>query len=302
MIEVIPFDAALGAEVHCGRLQDVDEATASAIRAASLQYQVILIRGQRLLNPDLVAFGRVFGEFQYSNPLGSPLARERKAKQGGRFGDFPKITVVSNVVENGIAIGGLGDGEVVWHTDMSSFAEPPNQTILHAIELPSTGGRTGFANMYRAYDTLPPALKERTRALVLKHDATVDAAGYVRSAYKHLADADPEAAPGTEHPLVRTHPDTGRNCLYLGRRARAYICGLPRSDSEVLLDQLWQHATHRELTWFHEWRIGDVLIWDNRCVMHRREPFDSRERRTLHRVVISGTKPVGPAITATADQ
>jgi len=275
-------------------------ATASAIRAASLEHQVLLIRRQQLSNADLVAFGRLFGEFQSSNPLGSPLAREGKAEQGGRFAEFPEITVVSNVVENGIAIGGLGDGEVVWHTDMSSFAAPPNQTILHAIELPSSGGRTGFADMYRAYETLPAGLKSQVRTLTLKHDATVDAAGYIRRAYKDLADDDPESMPGTEHPLVRTHPETGRDCLYLGRRAKAYICGLPRAKSEALLDELWRHATQPDMTWFHEWHIGDVLVWDNRCVMHRREPFDPKERRTLHRVVIKGTRPVGPAMAASA--
>lgn len=295
MVTVVPFDAPLGAEVQCGPLQEIAETAAGAIRDASLKHQVLLIRGQRLSNADLVAFGRWFGEFQYSNPLGSPLALEGKVEQGGRFPDFPEITVVSNVVENGVALGGLGDGEVVWHTDMSSFVAPPSQTVLHAIEVPPSGGRTGFASMYRAYETLPPALKERVGALTLKHDATVDAAGYVRKAYKHLADAGPEATPGTEHPLVRTHPETGRDCLYLGRRAKAYICGMGRAESEALLDELWRHATQPEMTWFHEWRSGDVLVWDNRCVLHRREPFDPDARRVLHRVVIKGTRPVARA-------
>jgi taurine dioxygenase len=285
----------LGAEVNCGDLRLMDEALAVAVRRASLDCQVLLFRAQRLSDAELVAFGRWFGDFQYSNPLGSPAAREGRAKQGGRFEAFPEITVVSNVVENGVALGGLGDGEVVWHTDMSSFEAPPNQTILHALEVPVEGGRTAFANAYLAYEALAPALKARCDTLMLKHDATIDAAGYVRKAYRDITEPDVSTTPGGVHPLVRVHPETQRRCLYLGRRARAYLVGLPVAESEALLDELWAHATQPQFTWLHEWRAGDVLMWDNRCVLHRREPFDADARRVLHRVVIKGTKPAGPA-------
>ena len=289
-LEVIPTRGPLGAEIRCGDLRDADDATIAAIREVWLERQVVFFRGQHLSDADLVAFGRRFGECQLSNPLPSPLANEGRVAQGGRQDAHPEITVVSNVVENGVAIGGLGDGELVWHSDMSSFEEPPNQTLLYALEVPAEGGKTGFNNMYAAYETLPADLRERAQGLRLKHDATIDAAGYVRKRFAE-ADADPLRSPGAVHPLVRTHPETGRPCLYLGRRSKAYLTGLAFDESEALLDALWAHAALPQLAWYHAWREGDLVMWDNRCVMHRREAFDPHARRTLHRVVVKGTKP-----------
>jgi len=284
------MSAALGAEVRCGDLRTADDGQVAEIREAWLTHLVVLFRGQHFTDADLVAFGRRFGAFQYSNPLPSPLANEGKVRQGVGDERYPEVTVVSNVVENGVALGGLGDGELVWHTDMSSYEAPPEQTILHAVEVPAAGGRTGFNNMYLACDTLPADLRERVDGLTLKHDATIDAAGYVR---KRFADApgDIRVSPGAVHPLVRTHPETSRNCLFLGRHSKAYIVGLPVEESEALLDRLWAHATQPQFAWHHDWLPGDVLMWDNRCVMHRRDPFDPRARRVLHRVVIKGSRP-----------
>jgi taurine dioxygenase len=297
-IEIIPTKAALGAEVRCGDLRNTDDETIAAIRKAWLEHLVVFFRDQQLTDADLVRFGSCFGEFQYSTPLPSPLANEGKVKQGGRQDAHPEITVVSNVVENGVAIGGLGDGELVWHSDMSSFDEPPNQTALYALEVPRQGGCTGFNNMYRAFETLAPELREKTQHLALKHDATIDAAGYVRQRFAGTVGLDIRETPGAVHPLVRTHPETGRPCLFLGRRARSYLVGLVLPESEALLDALWAHATQDRFAWFHEWRPGDLVMWDNRCVMHRREPFDRGARRVLHRVVIKGTRPYGPFVTS----
>ena len=203
-----------------------------------------MIRGQQLSDADLVAFGRRFGDCQISHPLPSPLANEGKVKQGGRDERHPEITVVSNVVEDGVARGGLGDGELMWHSDMSSYEAPPNQTILYSIEVPSGIGRTGFNNMYLALDALPPALRARVDGLMLKHDATIDAAGYVRERFKDAA-ADVRVSPGAVHPLVRTHPETGRNCLFLGRRSKAYVAGMTVAESDALLDALWSTRRSR---------------------------------------------------------
>ncbi|MBM3343535.1 MAG: TauD/TfdA family dioxygenase [Betaproteobacteria bacterium] len=291
-MEILPFDAALGAEIRCGDVHQASNATIAQIRQASLDHLVLLIRAQTLSDAQLCAFGKHFGELQLSNPLPSPLANEGKVAQGRRDERYPEVTVVSNVIENGVALGGLGDGELVWHTDMSSFAAPPNQTILHALEVPASGGRTGFLNMYRAYETLPPALKTRVRDLKLKHDSTIDAAGYVRKPFAKDADIDLRAGPGSEHPLLRTHPETRSDCLYLGRRTRAFIVGMEATESEALLDELWAHATQHQFVWRHDWRVGDVLMWDNRCTMHHREPFDASARRHLHRMVVKGSVPV----------
>jgi len=285
------MNAPLGAEVRCGDLRAATDAMIAEIRAAWLEHLVVLFRGQQFGDADLIAFARRFGEFQYSTPLPSPLANEGKVKQGGSDERYPEVTVVSNVVKDGVALGGLGDGDLMWHTDMSSYEAPPNQTILHAVEVPAGQGRTGFDNMYLACDELSADLRERVDGLMLKHDATIDAAGYLRKRFSDAAE-DVRQGPGAAHPVVCTHPETGRNCLYLGRRVKAYLVGLPLGESEALLDRLWAHATQTRFTWYHEWQPGDVLMWDNRCVMHRRDAFDSRARRILHRVVIKGTRPV----------
>jgi taurine dioxygenase len=288
---IIPSGAALGAEVRCSDLRTLDDEGIASVRRAWLDHLVVLIRGQALSDADLVAFGGRFGDLQISDPLPSPLANEGRVAQGRGNERFPEVTVVSNVVENGVAIGGLGDGEVIWHTDMSSREAPPNQTILYAIEVASDGGETAFLNMYAAYEALPPDLKGKAGELMLKHDATIDAAGYARRKFQDSAHLDVTASPGMPHPLVRTHPETRRNCLYLGRRSRAYLVGLGIDESEALLDRIWAHAAQPQFTWSHRWRQGDVLMWDNRCTMHYRTPFGANERRTLHRVVVKGSKP-----------
>jgi taurine dioxygenase len=194
------------------------------------------------------------------------------------------------VIENGVAIGSLGAGEAVWHTDMSYLDDPPKASMLYAIEVPSAGGNTGFTNMYRAYDELPDALKRRITGLRLKHDGTYNSGGYVRQGI--IATDDPIGAPGTYHPIVCTHPETGRRCLYLGRRRNAYIEGLPLAESEAMLDELWHYATREALGWYNQWRVGDLVLWDNRCTMHRRDPFDAANRRIMHRTQMKGeTRP-----------
>jgi taurine dioxygenase len=283
-------NAPLGAEIECGDLRMISTSIASQIRQAWLDNLVILIRNQTLNDEALVNFGKFFGDFQFSNPLPSPLANEGKVKANPKNEQFPQITIVSNIIENGVAQGGLGDGELVWHTDMSSFEIPPNQTILHALEVPPSQGNTGFNNMYLAYERLPESLRIKIDPLQLKHDATIDAAGYLRKQYIN-APTDIRLSPGAVHPLVRTHPETGKKCLFLGRREKSYLVGMEVEESEKLLNELWVHATQPEISWFHEWRAGDLVMWDNRCVMHRREPFDPSARRMLHRVVIQGTKP-----------
>ena len=200
------------------------------------------------------------------------------------------MTFVSNVIENGVALGGFGDSELVWHSDMSSFTTPPNQTILHSIEVPKEGGDTGFNNMYLAYDILPSSIKNQIDGLMLKHDATIDAAGYLRKQFIDASD-DLRSSPGAIHPLVRTHPNTKKNCLFLGRRIKSYIVGMEVNESEELLDTLWSYATKPELEWFHQWKPGDLLMWDNRCVMHKRNAFNPLSRRLMHRVVVKGTQP-----------
>ncbi len=276
-IEVAPTGAALGAEVRGVDLCRIDDGAFALIHRAWLDHQVLLFRDQHLDDDALIAFSRWFGELDWA-----PVQ-----ENGRRFVDgHPEIYVVSNVIVNGEAIGSLGAGEAVWHTDMSYLEAPPKASMLYAIEIPPSGGNTGFTSMYRAYEALPPALQQRIVGRRVKHDGTYNSGGYVRQGVTPTD--DPREAPGTYHPIVCTHPETGRKCLYLGRRRNAYIEGLDLAESEALLDEIWRFATRDELTWYNTWRVGDLVLWDNRCTMHRRDPFDPASRRIMHRTQIKG--------------
>jgi taurine dioxygenase len=187
---------------------------------------------------------------------------------------------------NGEPIGSLGDGEAVWHTDMSYLDVPPKASMLYSLEVPPTGGNTSFCTMYGIYDALPARLKERTAGLKIKHDGTYNSGGYVRQGVAPTD--DPMTSPGAVHPLVCTHPVTGRRMLYLGRRRNAYLVGLELAESEALLDELWSFVNRPEFAWEHVWRVGDLVLWDNRCTMHRRDAFDPHSRRIMHRTQVKG--------------
>jgi alpha-ketoglutarate-dependent taurine dioxygenase len=274
-IGVRPTGAALGAEVRGVDLRGLDATTFAAIHRAWLDHQVLLFRDLSLTDEDLVAFSRWFGR----------LDEAPVQETGQRFvAGHPEIYVVSNVVQDGVAIGSLGSGEAVWHTDMSYLPDPPKASALYALEVPPRGGDTSFCSMYAAWDQLPPALQRRVEGLRVKHDGTYNSGGYVRQGVTPTG--DPRTSPGTLHPLVHRHPETGRRALYLGRRRNAYIDGLSLDESDALLDEIWTEATRDALTWRHQWRAGDLVLWDNRCTMHRRDAFDPSTRRTMHRTQI----------------
>jgi taurine dioxygenase len=271
----IPSGAALGAQIQDLDLKNLSDRDFNEIHRIWLDRLVVRFRGQQLTVEDLIAFSRRFGELDWA-----PVQETgRRFVQG-----HPEIYVVSNVIENGAPIGSLGAGEAVWHTDMSYLDNPPKASLLYALEIPPAGGDTHFCNMYRAYESLPDELKRRAAGLALKHDATYNSGGYVRQGL--AASDDPASSAGVYHPLVRTHPETGRRALYLGRRRNAYIGGLPLASSEALLDELWSYATRDEIAWRNQWQPGDVVLWDNRCTMHRRDSFDPTSRRILYRTQI----------------
>jgi len=275
--EITPTGAALGADIEHLDLKNITDQDFAIIHRAWLDHLVVRFRSQQLSDDDLIAFSRRFGELDWA-----PVQ-----ETGRRFVEgHPEIYVVSNVIENGQPIGSLGAGEAVWHTDMSYLEEPPKASMLYALEVPPAGGDTYFCNMYRAYESLPDALRRRIAGLSLKHDATYNSGGYVRQGLSAMD--DPEHSPGVYHPLVPKHPETGRPVLYLGRRRNAYIGGLSLAESEALLDELWSYATQETVSWRNEWQLGDVVLWDNRCTMHRRDPFDPNTRRILHRTQIKG--------------
>jgi taurine dioxygenase len=275
--EVILAGAALGAEVVTGDLRALDNGGFTRIVQAWHDHAVVLFRDQALTDRDLIAFSRRFGDLDIA-----PVQ-----ENGRRFVDgMPEIYIVSNVRVNGEAIGSLGDGEAVWHTDMSYVPTPPKASMLYALEVPPRGGNTSFCSMYAIYESLPAALKARIEGLTIKHDGTYNSGGYLRQGVTPTG--DPRTSPGALHPLVCTHPDTGRRLLYLGRRRNAYIADLDLAESEALLDELWTCVARPEAAWEHAWRVGDLVLWDNRCTMHRRDAFDPGARRIMHRTQIKG--------------
>jgi len=280
-MEVRSTDGGLGAEIRGVDLREHDDAGFSDIHDAWLNNLVLLFRGQRLSDADLIAFSRRFGELDLA-----PIQ-----ESGRRFVEgMPELYVVSNVIENGEPIGSLGSGEAYWHTDMSYLDDPPKASMLYALEVPPAGGDTAFVNMYSVYEALPADLQRRISGLRVKHDGTYNSGGYMRQGV--TPSDDPREAPGTFHPLVCTHPETGRSMLYLGRRRNAYLEGFDLDASEALLDELWAYVERPEFSWHNEWRVGDLVLWDNRCTMHRRDPFDPAARRVMHRTQIKGqTRP-----------
>lgn len=277
-IQVIPSGGPLAADVRGVNLSEpLTEAALAAIRAAWRDHLVLLFRGQSLSDPQLIAFSRHLGDLDFCPP--NDLGRTH-------IEAFPEIVVISNVEENGRKLGSLGNYESLWHTDMSYCDVPPRASLLHSLEVPPSGGDTQFSNMYLALERMPADLRREIEGVILVHDSSLDSVGTRR---KGLPDVtDPSQAPGARHPIVRMHPDTGREALYLGRRRNAYVVGLPVAESEKLLDRVWAHAASPQFVWTHRWKVGDLVLWDNRCTMHRRDAFDAADRRIMHRTQVKG--------------
>ena len=275
----------IGAQIDGVNLREpVTPHARNAIMTAWTAHKVLRFRGQQgMSTQQLVDFSKLFGELDRAptptNKTGKPYLAE-----------FPTVTAISNIVVDGQPIGGLGAYEAEWHTDMSYNELTPSASILYAIEIPPSGGDTWFCDMATAYEQLPADLKARIANLRCVHDASRNSAGILRKGWKEVA--DPSETIGAHHPLVRTHPVTKQKTLYLGRRLNAYIPGLSLEESESLLNLLWSHAVRAEATWVQQWKVGDVLIWDNRCTMHRRDAFDPTTRRLMHRTQIAGDRPV----------
>jgi taurine dioxygenase len=279
-MQITQLDAPLGAEVSgIDVSKPLPPADVDAIAAAWRERLVVVFHGQELSDPQLIAFSKNFGELDPPgpNPYGEPFNKAH-----------PELNVISNVVDNGKPIGNLGDGEAVWHADMTYVDVPPKAAMLHALEVPppEAGGNTYFADMFAAYASLPADLKKAAQGKIAVHDASRNSAGMLRKGYKEVTDV--RETIGARHPLVRTDPQTGRKALFLGRRPNGYVLGLGVAESEALLDALWAHAVQPRFAMCHEWKVGDLLMWNNLAVLHRRDPFDPRTRRVMHRSQIKG--------------
>ena len=269
-----PLSAALGAEIiGVGLSEEIDDHTFAQIRDAWHRSLVILLRGQELSEEDQVRFAEKFG----------PPAVIH-TKQFVR--NHPAVMLISNIREDGKPIGALPDGEMHFHTDQCHQERPAMASMLYALEVPSTGGNTLFANGYMAYETLPDGIKRRIEGRKALNAYDYDTAAMRRGT--RLA----EGVPSYVHPVVRTHPATGRKALYVNRLMTVRIEGLPAQESDELLATLFDHQERREFIYEHVWRAGDLLMWDNRCTLHARTDFSPNERRLMRRVTILGEKPV----------
>lgn len=280
--DVVPTGAAIGAEIVGLDVRALDDATFAALRQAWLKHQVLLFRGQTMSDDDLVAFAQRFG------PLDRAPASEYDAS-GSQEKSRPDIWIISNVLEDGKPIGALGADEAEWHTDMSYVDAPPMASVLYSLEIPPTGGDTSFANMVAALEALPADLRAQIEGKTLNHDSSYTSTGQLRKGADPVTDVT--QAPGARHPMIRTHPESGVQSLYLGRRRNGWVVGMDVAQSEALLDALWAHCASPRFAWTHQWRTGDLLIWDNRSANHRRDAFDASARRVMHRCQIKGDVP-----------
>ena len=273
-MQVIPITGTFGADITGVSLGSLSDAWFEDIYGAWLEYGVLRFREQSLTKDDLQAFSHRFGPLE-EMPLGR-LSATQKAKIDNRY-----VTPISNIVVDGKPIGGLGDAEASWHSDMTYVESPPPASVLLGVEIPPVGGDTFFADQREALATLPDSLRARINDLTIKHDAAHDSVGLLRPGFE--AFDDPRDAPGAEHAIILNHDETGDECLYLGRRDWAYIPGLSLEDSEALLDELWRYAIPGHAVVEQNWLPGDVIVWDNRRCLHRRSSIDPSHRRLLLR-------------------
>jgi taurine dioxygenase len=292
-VRVIPTGAALGAEIQGVDLGgNVPPHTRDALIEAWVEHLVLLFRDQDLTENRFLAAARMFGDLQVSMTGDRPGAA---AEAATREASAPEICVLHNLGPDGrpaASNSGAGSGPLAWHSDNSYSETPPAGTMLYAREVPPAGGDTCFSNQYLAYEALDAAVRESIAGRTAVQDYSRDGVGRIRPDV--TAPTTREEVPGAHHPIVQTHPLSGRKALYLGRRfayPSQYVDGMPHEESDRLLDLLWDRATDPAFVWCHEWRRGDVLLWDNRCTMHRRDAIPTTSRRIMLRTMIAGGAP-----------
>jgi taurine dioxygenase len=273
--EVVPLTKHIGAELRGIDLRTrPDDETIKAIYQAWLDHLVIVFPGQKLEQEDLVRVTSYFGEI-------GELHRPPKYFPKGYSKILPGIMMISNIRENGEPIGALPDGEMMFHHDMIHAEVPSKGTLLYSVEIPSTGGNTLFASGYAAYDTLDPAVRTKLEGKKALHH-------YNYGSVQKGDDKGTEAFGECVHPVFRTHEDTKRKAVYVNRLMSMKIVDMPEAESSELLQTLFDHSEQKQFVYEHEWRLGDLLLWDNRCSTHARTDFPSTERRLMFRTTVKG--------------
>jgi taurine dioxygenase len=274
--DVVPLTQHIGAEIRGIDLRDKpDEETIRAINRAWLDHLVLIFPDQQLSQEDLVRVTGYFGErAEHSRPP--------KYFPKGYSKMLPGVMLISNIRENGEPIGALPDGEMMFHHDMIHTEVPSKATLLYSVEIPATGGNTLFASGYAAYDTLDPAIRNRLEGRRAIHH-------YNYGSTQKGDTRGTEAYGECVHPVFRTHEDTGRKAIYVNRLMTVGVVDMPQEESERLLNAVFDHAEKHAFVYEHVWRVGDLLLWDNRCSSHARTDFPSTERRLMLRTTVKGT-------------
>jgi taurine dioxygenase len=268
-----PLSTALGLEILNVDLRNpLPPPVIAQLREAWYEGLILLLREQNLTEEDQVRFAEYFG----------PPARTINVHNTGRH---PAVMLVTNIRKDGKPIGALPDGEMHFHTDQCYVEKPAAASMLYAIEVPSVGGNTLFANAYLAYETLPAEIKRRIDGRQAINAYDYENASTTRGTRLR------EGVPHFSHPVVRTHLVTGRKALYVNRLMTIAIDGVSQAESEELLNMLFDHQEQRRFVYEHVWRVGDILMWDNRCTLHARTDFSAAERRLMRRITILGERP-----------
>jgi taurine dioxygenase len=275
------FDAPLGAEVLGLDLsRPLSDDDFARLHRAHLDYHVLVFRDQHITPGQQVVFSRRFGPLQIHVLRQFQLASD------------PEVLVISNIRENGQPIG-LGDAGHFWHSDLSYKETPSLGSMLHAQELPAIGGDTLFANQHTAWDSLPEYLKRAVEGLKAEHSylARYEDLRKRNPWRPALTQAQIDEVKPVVHPVVRTHPETGRKALFVSEHFTTHIVGLPEDESRALLDALFDHGTRPEHIYRHRWQPQDMVFWDNRSLMHLAAGCPEDQRRKLYRTTIEGDLP-----------
>lgn len=280
-VTTTPLSAALGAEILGADIAaGIDDADFAAIRAAWHESGLICLRNQSISEDQQVAFGARFGTL-------APWSRFADKVVPGD-GRNPWIMLITNLKENGEYIGSLAEGEIEFHSDGIYIEEPLAATMLYCITPTLHGGETAFSSMYLAYETLPADIKGRIEDRKALHAFTYNT---TKSSVNDARKSNWDDVAHCVHPVVRTHPETGRRALYVNRLMTQEIVGLPPAESRELLEALFDHIENPAFIYEHRWRRGDVLLWDNRCLAHARRDFPPQETRLMKRLTIKGDRP-----------
>lgn len=272
------LDGGLGAEVLGLQVAAIDDAAFPALYAAFLEHQLLLFRDQSLPPAAQVAFARRFGEVQVH------------VMDQYHASEHPELYTLSNLDADGRPSGRHPDrGTLAWHTDGSWRRATGQATMLYAEQIPASGGGTGFADMYAAYDALHPAEQVRLAGLRAIHN--LNFSRNRRHGDEPMTEAQRNAVPPVDHPVVRTHPETGRKCIFLGDHAET-IQGMDYAEGRAFVDALNERIVASARIYTHRWRPGDFMVWDNRCLLHRAESYDTaREPRVIRRCTVLGEVP-----------